>query len=154
MENRQCADTCISEELWELVKTHLVELLRQMPCTAIVVIPSKTWVQREQFANSLADALKLPLYLDALSWRKEPTLRQGECLNNDQRKHNVYQNMVATVYDKKPKGAILLFDDYVGSGATLKEAARALIKDADLKHPIIPFTIANVKWRLGKRGMI
>ncbi len=154
MKNRQCVDKCINEKLWALVKTHLIEFLRHIPCTAIVVIPSKTWVQREQFANLLAYELNLPLYLDAISWRQEPAMRQGECLNNDQRQHNVSQHMVATFNHKKPEGSILLFDDYVGSGATLKEAARALIKQAGLRHPIVPFTIANVKWRLGQRGMI
>jgi predicted amidophosphoribosyltransferase len=51
-----------------------------------------------------------------------------------------------------PAGALLLFDDYIGSGSTIKEAARALRKATDL--PLIPLTIAAVKWRLGKPGFI
>jgi ATP-dependent DNA helicase RecQ len=49
-------------------------------------------------------------------------------------------------------GALILFDDYIGSGATVKEAARCLRKALD--HPLIPLTIAAVKWRLGKPGFI
>jgi ATP-dependent DNA helicase RecQ len=52
------------------------------------------------------------------------------------------------------RGDILLFDDYIGSGATMREAVRALRNDAKTKATIIPFTIASIRWRLGRRGMI
>ena len=51
-----------------------------------------------------------------------------------------------------PAKIFLLVDDYTGSGATLKEAARALTAVGAKK--IVPFTIARVKWRLGEPGMI
>ena len=54
----------------------------------------------------------------------------------------------------KPKGAILLLDDYIGSGATISEAARVLRKNANLEQEIIPFTIAAIKWKLGQSGMV
>jgi predicted amidophosphoribosyltransferase len=53
-----------------------------------------------------------------------------------------------------PKGAILLLDYYIGSGATMNEAARALNHHGFLKHKIVPFTIASVTWRVGKKGII
>ena len=53
-----------------------------------------------------------------------------------------------------PAGTLLLLDDYIGSGATLTEAARVLRKEAGFQGKIVPFTIAQVKWRLGKSGMI
>jgi len=49
---------------------------------------------------------------------------------------------------------VLLLDDYIGSGATIKEAARALRKEAGFKQKIVPFTIAAIKWRLGSTGMV
>jgi ATP-dependent DNA helicase RecQ len=50
--------------------------------------------------------------------------------------------------------AILLLDDYIGSGATMKEAVRALRNEGGLQAVIVPITIARVRWRLGARGMI
>ncbi|MBS0619890.1 MAG: hypothetical protein JSS61_00315 [Verrucomicrobia bacterium] len=51
-----------------------------------------------------------------------------------------------------PSGTLLLLDDYIGSGATMKEAARALRTQTD--QPLIPFTIAAIKWRLGSPGFV
>ena len=51
-----------------------------------------------------------------------------------------------------PSGALILLDDYIGSGATIKEAARTLRKS--YHQPLIPLTIATLKWRLGKPGFI
>jgi predicted amidophosphoribosyltransferase len=52
----------------------------------------------------------------------------------------------------------MLLDDYYGSGATMKEAVRALRSALDEKTAdrteIVPFTIAKVRWRLGAAGMI
>ena len=53
-----------------------------------------------------------------------------------------------------PKEAILLLDDYVGSGATISEAARVLRKDFNFKQEVVPFAIAAVKWKLGQSGMV
>ena len=83
-----------------------------------------------------------------------PLARQGELLNNDQRQHNIAQRMIARTDKTIPYGTILLLDDYTGSGATLNEAARALRDQPQIEHEIFPFTIAAVKWRLGKKGMI
>ena len=89
--------------------------------------------------------------IDALQWAEVPEKRQGELLNNDQRGVNVQKKM--TAHGSLPEGPILLLDDYIGSGATLRESARALREIA--KKPIlIPFTIASVKWKLGSSGFI
>ena len=52
-----------------------------------------------------------------------------------------------------PEGDMLLLDDYVGSGATLKEACRVLRKEARHRGAIVPLTVARVRFRLGARGM-
>jgi hypothetical protein len=41
---------------------------------------------------------------------------------------------------------------YLGSGNTLKEAARALRKEGGLRNDLLPFTIVALKWHLGKTG--
>ena len=92
------------------------------------------------------------LLADTLVWTEPPASRQGELLNNDQRRENVKGKM--TVSGALPDGAVLLLDDYTGSGATFREAARALRKDAGFTHDIVPLTIARVRWRLGAAGMI
>ena len=153
MKNRQKATVQINPALWRLIIAHLTSSQEQIPCGGMIVVPSNTWGQREEFAAFLARELGIPLYLDALSWRNTPAQRQGECLNNDQRRVNVLQNMTAVLKDK-PIGPLFLLDDYMGSGATLKEAARALKKEAGFKGKIVPITIAAVKWKLGQRGMI
>lgn len=154
MKNRQRTDAPINPQLWQLIKTHLTALQQQIHCTAIVVVPSTTWGQRETFATLLANHFNIPCYLDALRWKNHREHRQGECLNNDQRRMNVSHHMTALFKEKPPSGPLFLIDDYLGSEATLNEAARALRKDAGINNKIVPFTIAAVKWRLGQQGMV
>jgi ATP-dependent DNA helicase RecQ len=71
-------------------------------------------------------------------------------LNNDQRQFNVSGKMEAK--EAPPQGPLLLLDDYIGSGATMKEGARALRQWT--KSSLVPLTIAQVKWRLGKSGFV
>jgi len=126
--------------------------LLPLPIGAIVPLPSKTWKAQDGFAKALAKHLNVPLLSDLLVWKIAPEKRQGELLNNDQRHHNVHEKMQTHLPTRAPSGALILFDDYTGSGATLKEAARALRKTLD--QPLVPFTIAAIKWRLGKPGFI
>ena len=121
------------------------------PIEAVVPLPSKTWKAGLSFAKALAEHLNVPLFPDLLAWKTSPEKRQGELLNNDQRYHNVHEKMEANSI-RISSGALILFDDYIGSGATIKEAARCLRKTVD--NPLIPLTIASVKWRLGKPGFI
>lgn len=145
MKERQTAEI-FDEELFTLCKKHL----QIGSYAAVVPLPSRTWRARLHAAAMLAEYLKIPM-LDPLQWLELPEKRQGELLNNDQRGINVQKKMTAT--GSLPEGPILLLDDYIGSGATLREAARAL-REISKKPILIPFTIATVKWKLGASGFI
>ena len=144
----------LSEELLRLMKKHLKILASRYNFKAIIPIPSRTWVYSKHVATAIAKELNVPVLLDFLFWQKLPANRQGELLNNDQRHFNVDKKMFFDCDKSIPKGAILLLDDYIGSGATISEAARVLRKNANFRYEIIPFTIASVKWRLGQSGMV
>jgi len=136
-----------------LIKRSLAVLMQQHHIGCVIPIPSRTWYMRDKVAQFIADQLKIPV-LDYLCWNEAPIARQGELLNNDQRRYNVSNKMTVKLRQNIPKGAILLLDDYIGSGATIKEAARVLRKKLKTTQEIVPFTLAAIKWRLGKRGMI
>jgi ATP-dependent DNA helicase RecQ len=144
----------ISQELFDLIESQLEILASQHSLSCIIPIPSRTWGARDKIVSMLAKEIGVPVYLDILMWREYPSARQGELLNNDQRRFNVSQKMTVSFTKTISRGAIILLDDYIGSGATMKEAARALRKDGNFKASIIPLVIAAVKWRLGRRGMI
>lgn len=116
---------------------------------AVVPLPSRTWAGRDATAAALADALGVPVaaVLDSSRW---PEARQGTLLNNDQRRANVAGCMFA---ERPPDGDLLLLDDYTGSGATLREAARAL-GAAGHDGQRVPLTLARVRWRLGRPGIV
>lgn len=138
----------IDPELLSLLEKHLAS----RNIAAVIPVPSKTWKGREAVANAVAERLGVPCYLELLEWKRAPDKRQGELFNNDQRKANVEMAMQAR--GRIPDGPLLLFDDYTGSGATLREAARALREAGGQGTLLIPCTIAAVKWRLGKSGFI
>jgi ATP-dependent DNA helicase RecQ len=118
-------------------------------------VPSRTWQDRSVVAALVADALGVPLLAELLAWGEEPEARQGTLLNNDQRRENVNGRMIVTGSVRLPADtALLLLDDYTGSGATLKEAARALQKMGGFGGEVVPLTVARVRWRLGARGMV
>lgn len=143
----------LSDSLLQLIKECLDDLLKYHAFSCIIPLPSRTWSARNKIAKHLSHHLKIPTFLDLLQWEKLPDARQGELLNNEQRHHNVAKQMRMNP-EKIPEGDILLLDDYIGSGATMLEAASTLRKYIKNRHKIIPFTIAAVKWRLGKKGMI
>ncbi len=144
----------LAPELLALLKIHLMQLEQQYHFDALLVIPSRTWTARDALATWLANELQTRVFLDYLYWRETPLARQGELLNNDQRRYNVNQHMTYSYGQHLKADTILLLDDYTGSGATLTEAARVLRKESRFQGKIVPFTIAQVKWRLGKSGMI
>ena len=144
----------LSPELLTLLKKHLIPLKQKYHFGALLVIPSRTWTARAELATWLSQELSTRLFLDYLYWRKTPEARQGELLNNDQRRHNVTQHMTCLHEQPLPAGTLLVLDDYTGSGATLTEAVRVLRKESHFEGKIVPFTIAQVKWHLGKAGMI
>ena len=55
---------------------------------------------------------------------------------------------------ERPRGGVLLLDDFIGSGATLREAARVLRKQGKLTAAIVPLTLARVRWKLGAAGRV
>lgn len=153
MRNR--ADTlAIEDELITLLKMHLNSLSKEHHIAGIVPLPSRTWRARDQVAALLSEHLGVPLLADLLSWSEMPLKRQGELLNNDQRHFNVLKKMQANWPSLMPAGALILLDDYIGSGNTIKEAGRALRANKTFTAPLIPFTIASVKWHLGKTGFV
>jgi ATP-dependent DNA helicase RecQ len=147
-------DLGITEEHLKLLKQEAERFAQVSPIACIVPIPSRTWGARDALAKIIAEQLQVPLFDSYLQWKQVPESRQGELLNNDQRRYNVQNKM--GVFGQRPisSGALILFDDYTGSGATLKEAVRALRKDGGWNGAIFPFTMACVKWRLGKPGLI
>ena len=147
-------DLGLSEELISLIKSQLNQLKKIYKFDSVVVIPSRTWGARNAIAELVADELQADLFLDFLQWQVLPAARQGELLNNDQRRFNVDKKMQHNRQQKPPSGALLLLDDYIGSGTTIKEAGRVLRKNVFFKYEIIPFVIAAVKWRLGAMGMV
>lgn len=153
MKYRQTAPQ-LSPELALQIETLLRTLLNNRQVAAVFAVPSRTWASRDAFLEILARVSGGALFSNALVWNAVPPKRQGELLNNDQRKENVGKRMGINCHPYVPPGVILLVDDYIGSGATIKEAARVIRKEARLSNEIIPFTIAAIKWRLGASGMI
>ena len=145
----------IPDELLALLKWQLQILMKAHNFALIAPLPSRTWGARDALANMLGSYLNVPVSLDLLAWKEEPSSRQGFLLNNDQRQENVQNRMGVNIHYPLPtSGTILLFDDYTGSGATLKEAARALRKEGKVKQALVPLTIAAVKWKLASPGMV
>lgn len=153
MKGRQTAEE-LEPELAALLKANLKAFIQLNPVRAVVLVPSRTWVARETIGQFISDFLQVPLFTDLLFWHESPPSRQGELLNNDQRHHNVQRKMRVNTEEEPPRGTILLVDDYIGSGATIKEAGRALRATKNRIGEIIPFAIASVKWHLGKRGYV
>ncbi len=139
-------------ELLDLLHKHFKEATLGKTIGGIIPIPSTTWKARDSILQLLSSHFNIPILHELLRWKELPPKRQGELLNNDQRHHNVHQRMEANPSIPIPSGSLLLFDDYIGSGNTLKEAARALRSEKTIKNELIPFTIAAVKWHLGKPG--
>lgn len=151
---RGLGDFGLPDALLSLLKLQVNKLMKSQRFAAIVPIPSRTWSARNEIASMLGKYLGIPVLLHLLRWNEVPEARQGFLLNNDQRLKNVQGKMGIDDRYKMPTGHILLLDDYIGSGATFKEAARALRKEAKFTYDIVPLAIAAVKWKLGSPGMI
>lgn len=154
MKKRAEDENYSNEMLFGLIRESLDSLKANYKIGCVMVLPSRTWKGRKAMAKFIGNYLQKPFLLESLQWKDEPESRQGELLNNDQRKHNVSLHMTIDKSKIIPEGDILLLDDYIGSGVTIKEAARVLRKQAMITSEIIPFSIASVKWRLGARGMV
>ncbi|MEM7156031.1 MAG: RecQ family ATP-dependent DNA helicase [Myxococcota bacterium] len=139
--------------LLELLE-HAVDTLREEhDFGCVVTIPSRTWERRLDVGEHIARHLGVPL-VEALHYDPAPKARQGELHNNDQRRDNV-RGCLSPDYDADlPAGAMLLVDDYLGSRATLKEAATVLRKSLQWEPDIVPLLVARVRWKLGTSGML
>ena len=149
----------LDAELREMLGKMLSRLARAYRFRFVVPIPSRTWQQRRSTAAFAAARCGAKAAPDLLGWRETPESRQGELLNNDQRRDNVHGHMQILSPERSLNAldgneAILLLDDYIGSGATMKEAVRVLRSEGGVQGAIVPVTIARVRWRLGARGMI
>jgi len=133
------------------VLDRLAQMARDLgPVAAVVPLPSSTWGGRLPTAQAVAQALGVPV-AECLRFTSPPAVRQGTLLNNDQRRDNVKGAMGVT--GAVPDGRLLLLDDYAGSMSTLNEAARTL-KQAGASGPCVSLTVARVRWRLGRAGIV
>ncbi|MCB9702239.1 MAG: RecQ family ATP-dependent DNA helicase [Myxococcales bacterium] len=120
---------------------------------AVITVPSRTWGRRQEVGDLIAAHLGVP-HLPLLSHAQTPEHRQGELQNNDQRRDNVRGCFAADPTVAIPDGALLLVDDYTGSGATLKEVAEVLRKGLRWDGTLVPLVLTRVRWKLGASGMI
>jgi ATP-dependent DNA helicase RecQ len=135
--------------LAELIVERAHELAAHHRLVAVIPVPSRRWAQREAVANLFAEALGIPSWPDALIWREAPSDPQDALANNDQRRHNVDGKLALSRI--LPPGDLLVLDDIIGSGATLREAGRALHKQTRRSGALVPITLARVRRRLGAR---
>lgn len=123
----------------------------------VVTIPSRTWARRQDVGELIARFLGVE-HVAAIVHDREAAARQGQLLNNDQRRDNVKGCFAVDLAVQIPAGAMLLVDDYVGSRATLEEAATVLRKSQGKskgwQDEIVPLALARVRWKLGAAGMI
>ena len=146
------SNDAVDDDLLALFDRRLAALASRHSFAGVVPLPTRTWAQRDVIARRAAERLDVPV-VDLLEWREAPSARQGELVNNDQRRANVKGKMTARI-TAVPPGTLLVIDDYIGSGATLAEAVRTLRKESGLTEDLVPLTIAKVRWKLGARGMI
>ncbi len=149
----------LPDELMALVVERVRRLGAEHRFGGVVAAPSRDWAQRASIVRILARELQCLPYADALQFSPEPLQRQGELMNNDQRRENVRDCVrvlgeIGSAVTGRARRPVLLVDDFTGSGATLKECARALRKQARVGGDIVPLTITKVRWRLGATGMI
>lgn len=145
------ADGPLPPELLALLQARARELARRFSFVGVAAVPSRDWRQRDEALAAVAAAVDAPALPGLLAWREDPSARQDELRNNDQRRGNVDGRM--TVGGPAPRGGdLLVLDDFIGSGATLREAGRALRKQAKFTGAIVPLTLARVRWRLGSAG--
>jgi len=150
---RRESDLPLAPDLADLLRQQARALAGRHDLQAVTAVPSRDWRQRDEALAIVADALGLPSLPNLLVWASEPPARQAELRNNDQRRDNVDGKMTLGA-GERPRGGVLLLDDFIGSGATLREAARVLRKQGKLTAAIVPLTLARVRWKLGAAGRV
>ncbi|MFK8002274.1 MAG: RecQ family ATP-dependent DNA helicase [Polyangiales bacterium] len=150
----RAGDKPLPDSTFEALQRHLPQLAKLGPFSAVVAVPSRSWAQRDATVEWLARSLGCPALPDVLRYGTAPEARQGQLLNNDQRRNNISGTIHGGAGLGDSTGTLLLIDDYIGSGATLKEAVGALRKKLNHKGTIVPLCIARVRWRIGSTGML
>ncbi len=141
----------LDRQLAERLVERAAALGRRHPIGGVVAMPSRTWAGRDEAVDRVARGLGVPR-LDLLAWASPPEHRQGELRNTEQRKRNV-AGLMRVTGPLPSAAALLLLDDYTGSGHTLREAAGAL-RRAGFEGDLVPLTVARVRWRLGATGIV
>lgn len=154
MRGRRAADVRLTEDARTRLSRACGKIAADYRVDAVVAIPSNTWGQQQEALEVVANALEAEACGNLLYWARPTDARQGELMNNDQRRSNVNGMMGCYAGDLPDAETLVLIDDYTGSGATLKEAVRALRKEGGFQGKIIPLTIARVRWKLGQAGMV
>ena len=154
MRKRRDASAGLTEDARRRLERVAAKIASEHEVGAVVGLPSNTWGQRQEALEVVAEVLSAEPMSELLYWARRPEARQGELMNNDQRRSNVATLMGCYAGDTPSDAAIVVLDDYTGSGATLKEAVRALRKDGGYQGKIIPLTMARVRWKLGQAGMV
>lgn len=149
--HRREEDGPLAPVLADLLRRQAEALAGRYHIQAVAALPSRDWRQRDEALALVAAALDVPALPDLLRWTSEPAARQGDLRNNDQRRDNV-DGKLSLGTSSPPRGDLLLLDDFIGSGATLREAGRALLKQARHVGALVPLTLARVRWRLGSAG--
>lgn len=148
---RREQDVALAPGLVDLLRRQIRRLAEGREIAAVAALPSRDWKQRGEALAIAAEALGVPGLPDLLVWSSEPAARQGELRNNDQRRENVDGKMTLGTA-AKPRGDVVLLDDFIGSGATLREAGRVLRRQLKGIGAVVPLTLARVRWKLGAAG--
>ena len=113
---QRSSDERLNPELLALLRQGMRKLATVYRVRLVVPVPSRTWQQRGQAASFVAGELGAQPMPELLTWQEWPPTRQGELLNNAQRRENVsgrmglgYSNI--DLRTLAPEEAVLLLDD-------------------------------------------
>ncbi len=148
---RRASDLGLATGMAALLAEQVRRLAGSFAFRAVAAVPSRDWQQRGEALAIAAEVLGVPALPDLLVWTKEPNARQAELRNNDQRRANVDGKMGLGAGVRG--GDLLVLDDFIGSGATLREAGRAL-RQARWTGAVVPLTLGRVRWQLGSPGRV
>jgi predicted amidophosphoribosyltransferase len=128
------------ERVVEWLALGLAPLLRAAPDALVVPVPSSRASDRSRGARVLVEALRTVLPADRLSTAllSIRARRDQAGLNREQRSRNVHDAMRWEGSLERP---LIIVDDIVTSGATLRESARAVRSVSEA--PVCAFALAS-----------
>ena len=138
--SKQNQNKKLIKEVTSIIKTSLLDLLKEKNITAVGFIPPT--IKRElQFMKAFEEFLNLQLPTIKIEKIKTEIITPQKTLNKlPDRIENANNTMVVT--EKKFYKNILLIDDAIGSGATLNQVA-CKIKNKQLAEKIYGFAITG-----------